>query len=253
MEDNVRAPIPVRQMNLMDPLGSESLEQYIYRINRDNTIDPEMKKILIQSRKEYMGLDDSPIDSTVFSNQLIVRAGKFCKFTSELAKNMQLKVKILGKVNDFLSLKTDKISLEPAEYLETIELVENNDMGSSNLEYIKSIIVPIDINALEEYKLIVEISKKEEAERVARNLEIETRQNIVSVFMQYINRLQKFDKQTELLYQELEPSINNYVGLQTEKIILEQETYIKYNKFISSIRIKPEHQQIFTDLFVVKI
>ncbi len=252
MDDDVRAPIPVRQMNLMDPLGSESLEHYIDRINRDNTIDPEMKKILIKSRKEYMGLDDSPVDSSVFSNQLIVRAGKFCKFTSVLSKNIQLKIKILGRVNDFLSLKLDKIRLEPAEYLETIELVENNDMGSSNLEYIKSVVIPIDINALEEYKLIIELSKKEEADRIAKNLEIETRQNIVSVFMQYINRLQKFDKQIELLYQELEPSINNYTSLQTEKVIFEPDTFVKYNKFIGSVRIKPEHQEMFTSLFVVK-
>lgn len=252
MDDDVRAPIPVRQMNLMDPLGSESLEHYINRINRDNTIDPEMKKILIKSRKEYMGLDDSPVESSVFSNELIIRAGKFCKFTSELSKNVQLKIKILGRVNDFLSLKLNKIRLDPAEYLETMELIENKDMGSSNLEYIKSVIIPIDINALEEYKLIIELSKKEEAERLARNLEIKSRQYIVSVFMQYINRLQKFDKQIELLYQELEPNINNYTTLQTEKVILEPETFIKYNKFIGSVRIKPEHQEIFTSLFVIK-
>jgi hypothetical protein len=250
MEDNVRAPLPARQMNLMDPFGSESLEQYITRINADNTIEPDMKTILIQSRKEYLGIDDSPVDESVFSNELIIRADKFCKFTSELTKKSGLRNKILDKINNFLSLKTDRIKLEPAEYLETIAIIDNSNLEQANAHYLKTVIIPIDTGALEEYKLILELSKKEEENRLNKAREREFRQMNMGVFSQYINRLIKFDKQTELLFQEIEPSINKYIDSQTDKVVLNEETFSKFRQFISSIRVKSEHIQLFNDLFV---
>ncbi len=42
MEDNIRAPLPNQRLNLADPYNGESIEQYIQRINSDNTIDNDM-------------------------------------------------------------------------------------------------------------------------------------------------------------------------------------------------------------------
>jgi hypothetical protein len=250
MEDNIRAPLPNQRLNLADPYNGESIEQYIQRINSDNTIDNDMKDILIQSRREFLGLDKpiGQVDMSFMDNQIIVRATKVSKVAELFKTNQRLKQILCDKLDKFVNLTIDLMKLEPNEYIYVFEIINTNTFDSENYTYLKSIIVPYDQRVLEEYIQVIESSKREQEKQDNIRKEVESRNEKFKVFNQYIMRL-KLDPYVSSLSNDIYPSVQRYLNLETNFVELDSELKNKITKFISSTRIKPEHINIINGLF----
>ncbi len=252
MEDNIRAPLPNRRFNLYDPYDGESIEDYVRKINNDNSIDREMKDILIQSRREFLGLD-SPIqdaDMSILNNEIIVRASKVSVLVELFDKNQEIKNILQEKMNMFIGLSFDFIKLEPPDYIKVFELIDNSNFGIESIRYFKEKIIPYDINLLNEYKIVLEKTKKEHEEKIKNQIEIEKRTQNVKVFNIYICKL-KFDPSINELARKLQPKIDDYIGLKTQVIELDSSSELssEFGKFIRSIRIKDADLNIISQIF----
>lgn len=250
MEDNVRAPIANRRLNLCDPYDGESIEDYVRKINNDNTIDQEMKDILIQSRREFLGLNKPTLESdmSILNNEIIVRASKVSGLVELFDKNPEIKNILHEKLNMFIGLSFDYIKLEPPEYIKVFELIEKSNFGLEVTRYFKEKIIPYDIQLLNEYKIVLEKTKREQEDRIRNQIEIENRTRNIQVFNMYIGKL-KLDPVISKLAKTLEPKIDDYVTLKSPVIELGSELTIEFGKFIRSIRIKESDLNIIKQIF----
>ncbi len=252
MEENIRAPLAARKLNLLDPYDGESLESYARRIRADNSIDHDLKEIMIQSRKEYLGIVDENSATFKFDNEVIVRANKICKITELFKLNPNLKIVLAQKLDKFVSMEIDLIKLEPPEYLEVFSIIDKSNFDTETYNYINKLIIPFDLNQLEEYKTVLEITKRENEEKIARNAEIEIRKNNVNIFNQYVLRLSTFDQSVKSLSQSIDSHIQKYKDLQTDYVVLDSELKNQLKKFISSIRVKSGDSIIISQLFRIE-
>lgn len=250
MEDNVRAPLANRRLNLYDPYDGQSIEDYVRKINNDNTIDQEMKDILIQSRREFLGLHKSikESDMSILNNEIIVRASKVSGLVELFDSNPEIKNILHEKMNMFIGLDFDYIKLEPPEYIKVFELIEKFNFNIETLRYFKEKIIPYDLQLLNEYKLVIEKTKREQEEIINKSIEIESRTRNVQVFNIYICKL-KLDPAINKLAKSLEPKIEDYITLNTSIIQLDSELSLELGKFIRSIRIKDSDLKIITQIF----
>ncbi len=248
MEENIRAPLAARRLNLSDPYNGESLESYARRIRADNTIDNDMKEIMIQSRREYLGLDQD-FSTYKLDNEIIIRANKIYKITELFTLNPNLKIILAQKLDKFVSMEIDLIKLEPPEYLEVFTIIDKSNFDNETYDYFNKLIIPYDLNQLQEYKTVLEITKRENEEKIAKNAEIEIRKNNINIFNQYVFRLSTYDQSVKSLSQSIDLHIQKYIGLETEYVILDSELKNQLKKFISSIRVKNGDSVIISQLF----
>jgi len=254
MEDNIRAPLPNQRINMFDPYDGESIEDYVSKINNDNNIDSDMKEILIQSRREFLGLNKvdniaEQIDISYLNNEIIIRASKISPIAELITSNPELKSILVDKLDKFINVTTDFIKLEPPEYIKVFEIIEKAEFDNETCQYLNNIIIPYDLNSLNEYKIILEKTKREHEELISKKLLIENRYKDVQIFINYLNKLSKFDQTVNILAKNIEPYIKKYIQLETDIIKLDNGLDTEVKKFIRSIRIKDTDLIIISNLF----
>lgn len=261
-DQEYRAPLPIIRTNLM--MGDmPKLSEYIREINERDDLDDDMKQIMIDSRKEYLELnrpdlidniinhcEDTNID--ISQNSVIKRANDIVNFVSKIDSitNKNFVTNIKNKLNDYVSCKKDFIKLDPENYIIYENILPSLDLDSQTLNYIGKIIVPYDIQLLEEYKTAVELSKIEFEKTEEIKKIKEQRRNILQIMLTPMAKILKFDPNANELYKQLLPLINSYIELEIDQIKVEQNLLNKTINFIDSVRINDEQRNLIKQIFI---
>lgn len=260
-DQDYRAPLPTITDNLI--MGQlPKMSEYIKEIYKSNDIDNDMKKIMISSRREYLELNrpdliddyiDQINDTNPSENCFIQRANDIDNFISkiDLIENKNFVSVIKNKLTNYISCKKNFIKLDPENYIIYENILPSLDLDMETINYVKKIIIPYDVQQVEQYKQTIELSKieYEKAENIRKSKE--KRKDIIQIITVPIMKIIKFDSDVNKLYQDLLPLINSYVNLEIDQIKLYQDLWIKTNKFINSVRISDEQRFIIRQIFIL--
>ncbi len=278
-EDNIRAPIPSTSDILIDDTNNNFIE-FQKSIMADNTLDSDMKQILIQSRldtiKKYEEKSKSNIEKSfraVLISILIVRLKK-----NEYKKINQIQKEfVLKQIDKWIDGKINIIKLDSEILYEINELIDEIKFLTINFDdlKIKKIFEPHNkddyICFIDTMEIIKSQSIKEEQERInnkikQKNLEEETvkklqeeeekkiynmkvRKELLQVLILNLNKLSLIEDKTKILKELILTPINNYIELVSDYIeISNNETLIEFEKFIKSIRIIKETKEKILNL-----
>lgn len=278
-EENIRPPIPVKMDRLFSSDSQEDLKTFIQDIMSDKTIEPEMKQIIIESRREFILKEESKAKKRAeiahrqgILNPLIIKL-KDANITKIIPSQ---KENILIQFYRWINIEIDLIDLESDQLIQLFELID--EMSESNIlpfhTDIKNIFIPSNpieyaelveimhiikaqsiqdeedrlkkIQAEEEAIKLEELKIKELEEK--KNMLKDSRINQVNLLLINLNKLAGFDPKIKNLKTQLEIPISLYLGLETESIMIESELYQKTIQFINSIRIRKEDKELILSI-----
>lgn len=271
----VPKPIPSKYDVLLNDEMDE-FEKFKKNIMDDDSIDKDMKRIMIKSRfdiiNKHSDKNKSNIESafrTGIASPIIVKL----KDSNFNKINFQQKEHLLKQIDNWVNGKISVVRLDSEILYEIYELIDNIKSIRIDIDdlKIKKIFEPKNPNDYIEFENMMKIIKiqsiKEEEERIKRKLEkekmeeeerklkleeenkrikeIEIRKNSINKFTFNLNKLSPIDIKTKLLKEQIEIHINNYLELKTEYIELNSdEIFYDLNKFINSIRMTKEEKDI---------
>lgn len=241
------------------------------KIMSDNTIDNQMKSILLQSRREYLDILRKKIIHKEISltPELKIFMREFEK-KCVLSKTYQNHKEILmKKIKKYCENKIKIIHLEFEMCCDIYKLINTKIFDVNNKNKLLEIFKPSDIEEYKNYVKIIEMSKrdyekkqkkekqdkiielnkilqKEQEEKDRKNqeekkkIEILDRQKIISILDIYFKKLIFFDDDVKQIKNELDNSIKKYINLETEYIEFDKNLHSRFNKFIDSVRISSE-------------
>lgn len=267
-EDDIRAPIPSTSGILLDD-GTDDFIEFKKSILADNTLEPDMKQILIQSRldtiKKFEAKSKSNIEKAFRAGMVSIlmvklKSNEYCKINTiqkeqvlkqidkwidGIIKTIKLDSEILYEINGlideikFVRTDFDDIKLKqifepknPDDYICFIDTMETIKLQSIKEEQER-------INKkMEQKRLEEEAEKKRLEEEEEKNQIMIVRKELVNVLILNLNKLSLIDKETKELKEIVIIPINNYIGLITDYIeIPSNDILTEFVKFINSIRI----------------
>ena len=273
--DDVRQPIP----SITDKLIDDGFEEFKRQIMSDNSIDKDLKEVIIKSRQEYIENFENKSKKNMergFRSGLIVPL--IIKIKSLEFKNIPEEQKsiILNNIDKWIDGYIQIVELHAEPMYQIYELIDdlkklNKIVDASKL---KNIFIPKDyveyIDLVNMMEIIKTQSIKEEENRKIRELEnlkiledelkkinelenikilqIQLRENKLSVLKLNLNKISLIDHDTKILKEYLDLPLKNYINLESEFIILDIEIANKFIKFLNSIRIKKEDKENLINL-----
>lgn len=278
-ENDIRAPIPSTSGILLDD-GIDDFIEFKKSILADNTLDEDMKQILIQSRldmiKKFEAKSKSNIEKafrtgTVSILKVKLKSNEYCKINSiqkeQVLKQIdkwidgtiniiKLDSEILYEINglideikfvrtDFDDLKLKQI-FEPKnsdDYICFIDTMETIKLQSIKEEQERN------NKKIEQKRLEEEEAEKKRLEEEKKNQLIKVRKELVEVLIFNLNKLSLIDKETKQLRENVIIPINNYIGLISDYIEIPSDDILRqFVKFINSIRIIKETKEKILNL-----
>lgn len=257
--DNIRAPIPTMVDKLIsyNPEDIDEFEIFKQKIELNDSIDPDLKEIMIQSRKDSIDKFELKSKSNI---EKIMRANIICCLSAKLKLNsnnntgitQQENSFILFKINEWIdgNIKTIKLNSNTLYQLfQIIDIIKNERQNINSIE-IKNIFEPEDyfdyISLVDTIKIINKKIAEEKIEKKKLEEEkldkIKFRQELLSLLMLNLNKLSLFDNKIKTIKDEIEPIINKYINLEIEYIELNNESSENLIKFLNSIRISRENK-----------
>lgn len=249
--DNVREPMPTIRERIID-------KDYDFErsILENNNIDDDMKKILIQSRNDYIN------DFTMklrFDPEIAKRSELLKIFSHELFKKTinndmfkYLQLKIDKKINNYINNTIDIIELDFDDLYEIEIIINEMNMPDDIKEKLLTIFKPYDIEQYNDYKIIIEQSKQEYIELEKKNTLLKEekikRETLLNTVLINLNKLSKLDNSIKILKDTIWDNITDFIELRVEKIILNDNLRDDFIKFIKSIRMTVEDKNIIISL-----
>jgi hypothetical protein len=249
--NNIRDPIPSKSDILFD-YGTENFEEFKNSILADETIDNDLKQILIQSRLDIIEKFENEsrlnIEKAFRSDTISILIVKL-KNTNYNKININQKKYIIQQIDLWIDGYIQKIVLESEILYEIFELIrEIKFLRPEICEIkIKNIFEPKnsdDFNSfVNNMETIKEQSIKEEQDRInkleEKNNNIKCRKDLVEILIINLNKLSIIDSKTKNLKEHLNIPINKYINLETDFIeINNDEIFTKFIEFVKSIRIE---------------
>jgi hypothetical protein len=245
------------------------------KIMSDNTLDNQMKSILLQSRKEYLDslrkkIIDKEISLTPELKIFMREYEKKCVLSKIYQNHKEVLIK---KIKNYCEKKTKIILLEFEMCWDIYKLINNKIFDVDTKNKLLEIFKPADVEEYKNYVRIIEMSmkdydkkqkkekenklmeknkilkkEKEEKERIIleekKKIEIIDRQKIISILDKYFKKLMLFDDEVNQIKTELDMSIKKYINFETEHIECDRNLHSRFNKFIDSVRISQEEKKI---------
>ena len=177
-DNNYPIPIPsIKEKLINDDDEFLSFEQQIFA---DTNIDSQMKKVMLQSRKEYIKKfrNQNKINQKISKqNELSELSKLFLIFNKEFDKANKnneftnYKLILQNKINDFINGIIPDIKLEFEMFLHINNIIREFDIEENKKIILLNIIKPIDEEEYNNYVKIIEISKNcfEEQEKLKKN------------------------------------------------------------------------------------
>lgn len=248
----------------------------------DKSIDKDMKKIIIQSRFEFIQAHENKLKENAekanrinLVTQLKITLGQN-SFTRISNEN---KVKIIGQIDRWIGGNINQIKIDSDSLYQIYELVDL--MGIKKIiidkQAVKNIFIPSNPDEFLELVDLMEVIKAqslvEEADRIQKELEkkkikeqnelklklleenkleeIKLRQANIKLLQVNLSKMANFDPRTKNLKEKLGEPIEKYCQLENHKIILQEDIYNELVKFIGSIRISSQDKELIIGLFKI--
>jgi len=257
-EDNIRKP----DTSFTEKIINDNTEEdpHIIKIMNDNTIDKELKKILIESRREFIvkslninnvikdNINQKKVIKNINHNNIKDNIIILCEYLEKINiedKNFDKYYEEISiNISEYLSKNTIKIELNLINYNKLLEII-NESSFDSNIKNLLFNNITIKNNFDEEQDLnkIIEESKIEYENKIKEielqnNLEIEKRNKNLDIFRKQLISLSRFDTNIMNIKNNIIDKINNFLELEIDLIYIEsKEVYNEIIKFISKIRI----------------
>ena len=271
-DDNVRSPIPSKINCLTDNIViDDEFSKFKQNIIHDETIDEDMKEIIIMSRLEFIGDHENKIkenaEKTNRINLIIPLKIKLYEDDSNFNKiAYDKKEKIINLIDKWINKKINHIELESESLYYLYELIDlmGIEKKITNIQEVKNIFFPSDPDDFIDFVEIINLIKTqlitEENNRIIKELElkefeifkikeIESRQNNIKLLELNLTKISIFDSRIKNLKEKLDEPIKKYYDLEIDKIILSNDIYEETIKFINSIRINHQNRELIIKLF----
>ena len=278
-ENDIRAPIPSTSGILLDD-GIDDFIEFKKSILADDTLDEDMKQILIQSRfdtiKKFEAKSKSNIEkafrtgivsilkvklksneyckiNTVQKEQVLKQIDKWIDGTIKIIKlDSEILYEINGLIDEIKFVRTDfddlklKQIFEPKNsddyicFIDTIEIIKLQSIKEEQERINKK---------MEQKRLEEEEAEKKRLEEEKKNKLIKVRKELVEVLIFNLNKLSLIDKETKQLRENVIIPINNYIELISDYIEIPSDDILtQFVKFINSIRIIKETKEKILNL-----
>lgn len=259
-EDNIRKPDTIFTEKIINDNTEE--DPHIIKIMNDNTIDKELKKILIESRKEFIekslnknNINQKKIKDNINEINIKDNIMILCEYLEKNFDKYYEEISI--DISKYLSKNTTKIELNLINYNKLLEIINQSSFDSNikNLLFNNiSIKNNFDYNEEQDLNKIIEASKIEyenriKEEELKNNLEIEKRSKNLDVFKKQLISLSRFDTDIMNIKNNIIDKVNNFLELKIDLIYIEsKEIYNEIIKFISKIRITDDIRIYLNDI-----
>lgn len=278
-ENDIRAPIPSTSGILLDD-GIDDFIEFKKSILADDTLDEDMKQILIQSRldtiKKFEAKSKSNIEkafrtgivsilkvklksneyckiNTVQKEQVLKQIDKWIDGTIKIIKlDSEILYEINGLIDEIKFVRTDfddlklKQIFEPKNsddyicFIDTMEIIKLQSIKEEQERINKK---------MEQKRLEEEEAEKKRLEEEKKNKLIKVRKELVEVLIFNLNKLSLIDKETKQLRENVIIPINNYIELISDYIEIPSDDILtQFVKFINSIRIIKETKEKILNL-----
>lgn len=229
-DDDIRPPIPTISDKIIDNNFDDIL--------LDETLDEETKQILINSRYEYL------LESNKRNDNIISRKKIFSPLIIEMNKQFidpEIKQIIEKNIINYANGDINIIKLDTDIYYEIYNIIK-----ILNNEKINELIKPYSYY---EYYKYIEIIEKSQQETINRINEISRRETILKPLLENLTRLSKFDPTVKIIKNKFDNNIIDYLNLNTNNILLNNEDKIELLNFIKTIRLTPEQLNALLEIF----
>lgn len=276
-EQYVPEPIQTYTDKLIGDFETEfdDFETFKQNIISDNSIDESMKKIIIESRKDFIDkFENKVLKSAEKTMRIGITSLLIVKIKSQnnLVFNNEFKKKILEDIDKWIDGTITIIALESDQLYQLQEIIKKieKEKKITGIEKLKNIFVPHNYSEYLDFVDFMEIIKKEEQEKINKELEeiklleqeeirkkeieeknnneIKLRESKLSILHLNLNKIGCFDKETLILKEKLFQPIKKFIDLETNTIILDNGLYGNLLKFLNSIRIKKEDKEEIINL-----
>lgn len=280
--DDVRKPFASKNICLTD--DNENFESFVERIRMDNSIDQEMKYIMIESRKEQLAKNQFIHDSAIKivkpiqnnNHDYLKKVDSISKLSifQNILKKLMLKPEIpLGnkilnvkmerdyiffeKIYDAIKINIkmyskgniERIYVENDIYINIIDFIQTNQrFNDETKDILIKIFITNNPNAYEEY-LVRETNNKQKESLLNEKI---LRHKLIEPFLSFIKKIGKLDNKILTSYDLLTDSINNYLELNSDKINFNTDQYVNFNTIINSMRISNDNKQKISELINIE-
>lgn len=275
-EDNdTRQPLP-RTIDCLtwSQNDNEEFENFKKKILSDDSIDNNMKQIIIQSRIEFIKNHEKKIQQ---NTEKILRLGIITPLKIKLKDKNFNKISFVNKENiillidNWIDMKVEYIKINSEQLYQLYELIDlmENEKKISDTQKIKNIFIPTNpdefIELVEMMESVKTQSILEEKYRVERELEtkriedekkikqeelekiklqeIVIRNEKIKLLLFNLNKMIGFDCEIKNLKDSLNVPIEKYCNLENELIVMDEKLYNNTIKFINSIRINKQDKE----------
>jgi hypothetical protein len=251
MEEDLPLPIPIykdKLINNLDQLDEleKEYQNFVNETKNNFNIDYQMKEIMIKTREEYINnLKKQKIieNKTNTINILINEIEKYENNNKKYVLNS-----LNSYFENYINSDMKNIILDYELYYEIFTII-NNIEDKDTIINILSIFKPDDFEKFNEYSEIIKLSKndyeifqkKNEETILIRKLKLEN-------LLNNLDRLSGFDKQTKNLKNVIINSIEDFINLKCDKIIISENEKDNFMKFINSIRIVNENKNFILNV-----
>ena len=248
--DEIREAIPVFTGKLIDDDDDiDNFENFKKSILADNTLDNEIKQVIINSRKEAIKKFEKKFELNM---ERTLRVGTIALLIVKI-KNNNFR-KITQNQKDFILFQIEKwiegdikiINLDSDILYSLFELIDEIE-NYTDKNKIKNIFEPenkIDyLNYVDMMDQIKLSSIKEENDRINIQKYMKLRNDLLNELMFNLTKMSSMDPDSKLLKEQLTIPINKFIEFKTELIELDEDLKNKTLKFLNSIRIKKEDKE----------
>jgi hypothetical protein len=282
-DDDIRSPIPSKNDCLAGITNvNEEFEQFKKKIMSDKSIDKDMKKIIIQSRFEFIQTHENKLKENAEKAKrinLIIQLKIRLEEKNFTRISIENKEKIINQINKWTNGNINQIQIDADPLYQIYELIDLMEIEKiiENKQEIKNIFIPSNPDEFLELVDLMEVIKTqsiwEETNRIQRELEekkikeenelkqkeleknkleqIKLRQENIKLLQVNLNKMANFDSGTKNLKEKLEEPVEKYCQMENDKIILPEDIYNDLVKFISSIRISSKDKELIIELLKI--
>jgi len=246
MEEDIPPPIPIykdKLINNLDQLDEleKEFQNFVNETKNNYNIDYQMKEIIIKTREEYINnLKKQKIieNKTNTINILINEIEKYEDNNKKYVLNS-----LNSYFENYINSDMKDIILDYELYYEIYTIINNIDEKDTRINML-NIFKPDDFDKFNEYSEIIKLSKNDYEILQKKNEEtILIRKLKFSNLLNILDRLSGFDKQIKNLKNIIINSIEDFINLKCDKIIISENEKDNFMKFINSIRIVNEDKK----------
>jgi hypothetical protein len=166
--------------------------------------------------------------------------------------------RLKNKLNDYISCRIDLIVLDTESFIEYEIILQSINLDTNTSEYIRKIIIPENLETLDEYKQVVEQSKKDwesQQEKIKFEEEKlliikEERIKLTQLLMIKITKLSNYDSNIKILNDILTPLFDEFNKLTINSINVEEDILNKIKDFINKSRFTEEEKNNILKIFI---